>query len=404
MDNTALNKHTTPCLACKSLRHYPLYCWNHVPLSVVGLQNTSSAAKEMANLTMDIRRCANCGHVFNSAFNPKHVGYHKSSNLVYNKGNSWSQYQDHLAHEWMSQFGIENKCVIEIGSGEGLFLGRFLEYGNRCIGFEPGHDANQPYQKGIEVIQDYFSGSQLQKYPADMIICRHVIEHLPDPLDFLQEIAMTCQLQGIYPLFCAEVPMIDKALNQIRINDFLYEHVSNFTFNSFKIMFELAGFEILEHKARYEDEVITIVAKPKTNHTISKICEESAYFHKETNHQLHHVHETFLRWQQQNKKYAIWAATGKGAAFLNMFALVPEIVPTVVDSDPRKFGKYVPGMGQEIRSPQYLIENPVDYILIASNWHGRDIEHEIRQQHHLSSELFVYLKGEIVPLTAELEL
>jgi 2-polyprenyl-3-methyl-5-hydroxy-6-metoxy-1,4-benzoquinol methylase len=398
------NNSIISCLVCQSQRHISLYTWEHIPLSVVGLKDTAEEAKKMANLVMNIHRCAYCGHVFNTEFDPKHVDYEESSNLVYNKGYSWESYQEQLANEWIETYDIRNRCVVEVGCGQGLFLARFVNHQNRCIGFEPGIDAQQPHKKGIEIVRDYFNGAQLSTYPADIILCRHVIEHLSNPLDFLQEIALGCQNQKEMLLFLAEVPMIDKALAQIRINDFLYEHVSNFTFHSFRTLFELAGFEILEHKARYDDEVVTIVARPKKSSLITKIHQESRQFQADVVQQYDNVHQTLSQWQNQNKSLALWAATGKGAAFMNMFDLSVKKIAYVVDSDSRKWGKYVPGTGQCIQPPQNLINNPVDKILICSNWHARDIEHEIKEVHHLTAELYVYLKGQIQKLTPEMKL
>lgn len=398
------NSYLETCLVCKSHRLYPLYQWQQVPLSVVHLASSKEHAQNAASLQMDLYRCANCGHVFNGSFDPNAVAYARSTNLVYNQGDSWSRYQDELAKEWLQTYDLKEKCIIEIGCGEGQFLKRFDLYGNRCIGFEPGEDAESVRQKGLEVMQNYFYGSALKTLPASALICRHVIEHLPDPLDFLQDIAMAAQTFNVSPLFMAEVPMIDKALQQCRMNDFLYEHVSNFSYQSFRTLFELAGYEVLEHQARYQDEVVTVVARPKSNPALAKIAASCEQFKNSIDTQINTVQSTFSEWRRQGSTFALWAATGKGAAFINMFGITPDIAPLVVDSDARKFGKFVPGTGQEIRSPYFLVNQPVDKIVILSNWHGRDIEREIRDVHQLNAELFVYFNGQITPLTAELPL
>jgi C-methyltransferase C-terminal domain len=97
-------------------------------------------------------------------------------------------------------------------------------------------------------------------------------------------------------------------------------------------------------------------------------------------------------------------SAGKAAALINMLDFTKESFPVVVDSDPNKFGHFVPGTGQEIRSPSYLKNNPVDGILICTNWRARDIEREIRSKHQLMMPLFVQLDEEIVELTPDLPL
>jgi hypothetical protein len=75
----------------------------------------------------------------------------------------------------------------------------------------------------------------------------------------------------------------------------------------------------------------------------------------------------------------LWGGTGKSAAFLNMFGLDAERFPTVVDSDPNKVGKYVPGTGQMIQSVDSLrnkIASPT--IIITTPWRANDIYREIQ--------------------------
>ncbi|MCA9002283.1 MAG: class I SAM-dependent methyltransferase, partial [Planctomycetes bacterium] len=224
------------CLACKSVYNYAIQRWDQMPLSVLGLPRSEREARMMKRLVMDVRQCANCGHVFHTDFDYDNIPYRTGSNLVYNDGSSWRQYHDDLVDEWVEDFQLRGKRIVEIGCGEGMFLERLQKYGNHCIGFEPGPDAERARSRGIEAYAEYFQGSRLFDLKADALICRHVIEHLANPLDFLEDISIACCEADLAPLFFAEVPLIEKAMEQHRINDFLYEHVSNFTRNSFKTL------------------------------------------------------------------------------------------------------------------------------------------------------------------------
>ena len=73
--------------------------------------------------------------------------------------------------------------------------------------------------------------------------------------------------------------------------------------------------------------------------------------------ELHAWHTTGLR-------IAIWGSGGELAAFLETYGLDAHRFPTIVDSDPAQAGTFVPGIGQVIRSPDWLLDNPVDIILI----------------------------------------
>lgn len=402
---------TTKCLACQSSESLSLGHWDNMPLSVLGLPRTHAEAVEMTGLTLEMRRCAECGHVFNSRFDYTLVPYEDTSNLVFNQGRYWVEYQEELAAAWIDRYSIRDQVVVEIGPGDGGFLERFAKAGNRCLAWEPGPDAERCEARGLEAHREYFRPEHIDQYRPDVIICRHVIEHLPDPLAFLRDIRRRCVATGVKPLFLAEVPCFDKALEQKRVNDFLYEHVSNFTENSFRVLFEKAGFRVVETQGGYNQEVITLGAYPQRRQARDaaksqgrRFTDSSARFAESIARQVSDVERTLATWAAEGKRVALWGATGKGAAMTNFFGLTPERVPLVVDSDTRKHGFYVPGTGQRIQSPSALVDEGVDVILICTQWRARDIEFEIRNQWKLDADLYVHFRGAMTPLSAGLEL
>ena len=82
-------------------------------------------------------------------------------------------------------------------------------------------------------------------------------------------------------------------------------------------------------------------------------------------------------WHTTGLRIAIWEATGESAAFLEIHGLDAHRFPIVVDSDPAQAGRLVPGTGQVIRSPDWLLDNPVDIILIPCPWRAADIVRQI---------------------------
>lgn len=392
------------CLACKSVYNYPLARWDRMPLSILGLPRTKREAQNTRDFVMDVRQCASCGHVFHTEFMREHVPYKDGSNMVYNQGHAWKAYQDDLAVEWAERYDLNHKTLVEIGCGEGQFVERFLSRGNRCIGFEPGPDAEKLVPKGIESFREYFQGARLFELTPDAILCRHVLEHLAKPIDFLEDIAMACREADIAPVFLAETPLIEKALRRRRLNDFQYEHVSYFTINSMRTLFERAGFEVLAIDARFGEEVVTIEARPRPSQMHRGLRQAARGFHDSVVEQVESVQATLNAWRDKGERIAVWGGTGRGMAFMNMFKIDAGLVPTVLDSDLRKSGGFVPGTGQEIRPPAYLRDFPVDHILITSNWRARDIELEIREEVGSDARLYVYHEGKLRELTPEFEL
>jgi SAM-dependent methyltransferase len=392
------------CLACKSVYNYPLARWDRMPLSILGLPRTRAEALNTRDFVMDVRQCASCGHVFHTEFNREHVPYRDGSNMVYNQGLAWSAYQDALAEEWAERYDLNNSTVVEIGCGEGLFIQRLIPRGNRCIGFEPGPDAEKLEPKGIEAYREYFQGARLFEIRPKAILCRHVLEHLASPIDFLEDLAMACREANLAPVILAETPLIEKAVRRHRINDFQYEHVSYFTMNSMRTLFERAGFDVLELVPRFGDEVVTIAARPKPDPAQRSRRTSALTFHASVQSQVERVRATLTAWRDGGEAVGIWGGTGRGMALMNMFGIDADLIPFVFDSDLRKAGGFVPGTGQEIRPPGFLTSHPMDRILITSSWRARDIEHEIRIQHGSKARLYIYHEERLCELTPELEL
>ena len=394
----------TNCIACGYTISYPIYNSEDQPLVMLNLPKSELEAKNVLTFPMNYRSCANCGHIFNIEFDYYKIPYQDNSNFMYNDGIFWQQHMSNLIDELVEKYDAKNKTIIDIGCGDGKFLKILIEknLNNSCIGYEPGIEAENARKNGLDVYQDYFIPERDLKYlKPDLIICRHVIEHLHNPKEFVSDIAYWCNMYDNFPLFMAEVPRIDKAIKSFRINDFSYEHVSNFTEFSFKNMFEVSGFEVLDIQALYEGEVSAAFVRPKKIEKFNSIKNASDIYRKNIGKQKELVHYFLNSLLQQDKKIAFWGATGKGAAFFNFFDILNDTYPLVIDSDYRKNGRFVPKTGQEIKTPDYIIENPVDIIIITPQWRAKDIFNEIKTKNIKYEKIFILLNGIITEYTGE---
>ena len=78
-----------------------------------------------------------------------------------------------------------NGRVLEVGCFDGSFLSLFK--GRKLMGCEPnamGRVAAERY--GVEVVPRYFSAAEFEESSIDLLVMRHLIEHLPEPLEILE--------------------------------------------------------------------------------------------------------------------------------------------------------------------------------------------------------------------------
>ena len=384
------------CLACGGHIHYPLYNPPQQPMGMINLPRTVRDAHGVPRYPLNFRVCAMCSHVFNIDFDYSAIPYSDNTNLMYNRGATWHRHMERMVDVLVDTYGAAGKTVVDIGCGDGMFLGLLSDrgIGCRCIGFEPGMEAINAERSGLTVYRDYFDPQrELKRIRPDILLCRHVIEHLEAPRQFLTDILYWCGQYELKPVFMAEVPRIDKALLQGRRTDFLYEHVSHFTERSFRTLWENCGFEVLDLLSCYEDEVAVAVSRPKELATLREIAAMAGGFRRRIETQDVQVRSQLESLLAERRSVAFWGAASKGAAFLNAFDVTAGRFPVVVDSDHHKIGGYVPGTGQEIRSPDYLREHPVDVIVITTRWRAKDIAEEIGRRKIPCGAIWV-LEGE----------
>ncbi len=367
------------CIACGFHLLEPFYNPGPQPLAALNLPRDKASSEAAIRYPMNFHRCLRCGHIFNVDFDVARIPYEDDSNLMYNNGAGWLQHLKEVVRYMCEYSEVSDTTVIDIGAGDGLFLEalRAQEAGNRCIAFEPGIDHKSCEAAGLETYADYFiPGRDIPRFHPGALSCRHVLEHMENPRAFVGDLAYHARKDR--PLLLVEVPCIDKALDSGRFGDYLYEHVSNFTYRSLIEMMESAGWITHSCIYCYNGEVLIWVGRPDPHGfeapvTIPDPSNVAALL-------------DFLLNDRPNCSVAFWGGTGKGAAFLNTCDVTR---CRVIDSDVRKAGRYVPGTGQLIEPPSNLWIEPVDTVIITTRWRAADIYKEIKRDYPCVEEIYV---------------
>lgn len=384
------------CFACGHHLAVPFYKGGQQPLATIAWPASVSEAQGMKRLPIDFVRCVCCGHIYNRSFRYEDVPYSAKPNLMFNQGSAWSVFISDLQQKMVDMLP-ENATVVEIGHGDGSFLAALsrLKPKARLIGFDP-HGAREG-SNNVELRAELFLPSQhMLSLKPDLIITRHVLEHLTNPLGFLQEIGFVAGLHGIKSLAYFEVPCVDRVLETGRTVDLYYEHSSQFTTGSFTAMLEKAGVNIEKIGHGYDGEVIFAFVRMdcaensyRLAHEAEQYCDGAAQAQITINEQLKQIHLS-------GKKTAIWGGTGKSAAFMNYYGADAQRFPIVIDSDKAKVGTFVPGTGQEIRFRDYLTSNPVDIVIIPPQWRAGDILGEMQRHGIKPSAILIEHEGRLI--------
>lgn len=158
---------------------------------------------------------------------------------------------------------LQKKTIQEFGCASGGILYPFFEKGIKVIGY----DYNESYMSyGINKGMDLRNEKNAMNAPqTDIIILSHVLEHMVNPLKYLEFIKQKLNSRGIV---LAEIPNIEQAvINYKFLTMYLViAHLYHFTRTSFKNLFIKAGYEVL-----YDNQHSTIIARPAINESKSVV-------------------------------------------------------------------------------------------------------------------------------------
>ncbi|MBO6566883.1 MAG: methyltransferase domain-containing protein [Pseudomonadales bacterium] len=386
---------TELCPVCGHNIAFSLFDGGEQPLATLAWPTSEREALSQARYPLDFVQCPDCSHIWNCRFQYDAIPYRDHPNRMFNAGTAWNGHIVETANLLLSELP-ESPVVVDIGCGEGQFLS-YLQHAQpngSYHGFDPNIGKRQ--SSSINFSARLFEPiSDIPKLEPDAIVIRHVLEHLTHPSAFLEEILWGCMdLQKTCVLF-AEVPCIDRVLKFNRLADFYYEHMSNFTTESFtRILSRLGDPRKILHG--YGEEVayglVAIAPEEKSKNRVA----EASKFRLAALDSISRVGRQLELLAKADKSIVIWGGTGKAAAFMHYYGLDIERFPLVVDSDVDKVGTHVPGMGQKIRHRDTLLEQDIHTIIIPMQWRARDVFAEIQELGIGFGQVLIEHAGELV--------
>jgi SAM-dependent methyltransferase len=374
------------CPICSSPGGQNVFDLRGMPV-FVGVQWPSvDAARRCARGDLDLTFCPCCGFIWNQAFNATKLEYSEQYDNVLDYSKVFQQYAQNLVSRLVRTYDIRNKRVVEIGCGKGRFLAMLCEWGNNSgIGFDPSYDGERwpsPAADRITYIRDLYS----EKYAcqSDLVCCRFVFEHIPQPLNFL-ELVRRAIGDRTDTIIYFEVPNARLTVDESEPWDVIYEHCSYFSVESLAHVFQMAGFEILQLGETYDGQFLGIDARPASNARpvnkktwgdLQALRRSVDRFRNGIGTILANWQERLDEWLQGGRKVAAWGAGARAVSFLNVLKSA-RAVPYVVDINPHKQGLHLAGTGQKIVAPEFLRDYQPDVVVLMNPIYRTEIADQI---------------------------
>lgn len=365
------------CPACTGSNISIFHELNKTPVNSCLLLKSQQEALAFPTGKIILTTCHDCGFIFNQAFDTSLTEYSSLYEETQRFSPTFNTFQDKLINRLLNDYNIHNKHVIEIGCGKGEFLIALCQIGNnKGIGFDPGFISSRIASKmeqythaHIEFIKDFYSAKYLH-HQADLYCCKMTLEHIHQPALILQTIRQSINNNYNARVFI-QVPNAERIINECAFEDIYYEHCNYFTQSSLNKILELNHFSVIENYYEYDNQYLTLIAKPLP---VSTLCKKTAKESSTPNFQNFHQRwttkkqtwEQLLRhWSEKKSKVVLWGGGSKAVSFLTSLNTY-EIIEFVVDINPFRQDSYLPTTGQRIVAPKFLLEYKPDIIVIMN--------------------------------------
>lgn len=366
---------TASCHACGELGLEAFFALDDVPAHSCVVTDTSEAARQVPRGRILLAVCHSCGFVQNVRFDSAIVDYSRPYEESQAHSPHFVAFAEELASRLVADHDLVGATATDIGSGKGDFLRRLLDAGlARGVGVDPSARAERvppDYAGRITLVPEFFDDvSRLE--PADLVCCRHTLEHIAPVADFTRRLVELARRRDGATIFI-EVPDVARVLTEGAFWDVYHEHCSYFTAGSLRRMLQHLGLEVDSTRLGFDDQYILADARVPTDGRpplhdegdVESIVAAAGRFASTTAATIEHWTYFLDDKAARNERVVLWGGGSKAVAFLSATIAAPGVAE-VVDINPYRQGIHLPPTGVRVVAPEALKERRPDHVIVMN--------------------------------------
>lgn len=313
---------------------------------------------------------------------------------------SWLKHAQNYVEKMASRFSLnKSSSVVEIAANDGYLLQYVQQRDIPCYGIEPTKStAAAAREKGISIIEDFFGEAKAKELAAqgrhaDLTAANNVLAHVPDINDFVKGISILLKENGVATF---EFPHLLNLVIKNQFDTIYHEHYSYLSLITVQQIFKRNGLTVfdVEKLSTHGGSLRVYAQRSDTgqhaiNSNVDNLIEEeidnklnTLTFYNGFQEKAEKVKNDLLLFLKEAKKnkltVAAYGAAAKGNTLLNFAGINSELISYVVDLNPAKQNKYMPGSRIPIVDEKYLKSNKPDRVIILP-W---NLKSEIIEQLH----------------------
>ena len=306
---------------------------------------------------------------------------------------SWVAHCERYASEMTDRFGLDaGSQVVEVASNDGTLLRFFHERGMRCTGIEPtASTASAARGLGLHILEEFLTRVSAERMAseglaADLLTANNVVAHVPDVDDFAAACGRLLAPGGVATF---EFPHLIRLVAEGQFDTIYHEH---FSYLSLKVMDRIAtaaGLMVFDVERLPTHGGSLRVYLQRTDAGVRPIEEsveatlaieveagiDHPAFYSGFQERADRIKDDLLRFlldtRGEGRMVVGYGAAAKGNTLLNYAGVRPDLLRFVVDQNPAKQGRYLPGSRIPIVPEEALIAARPDHVLILP-WNLRE--------------------------------
>ena len=299
---------------------------------------------------------------------------------------SWLEHSERYARQMIARFDLNgDSTVCEVAANDGYLLQYFQKSGIPCFGIEPtASTAHAARSKGIEMVQSFFGRSLAgelvgQGRAVDLVAANNVLAHVPDINDFTAGFQILLKPDGVATF---EFPHLVEMIRNCQFDTAYHEHYSYISLTSVLRIFASSGLAIfdVEQLATHGGSLRVFAQRADRGRrnvepAVSALTEREARvgvtdpgFYRQFQVRAELIKDNAVSFlidaKRKGRKVGAYGAAAKGNTLLNFGGVRPDLLPYVVDRNPAKQGRFLPGSRIPIVPEQALIDHRPDFVVI----------------------------------------
>ncbi len=380
------------CRHCNSELHQPFLDLGNAPPSNAYLTEETVRTPEIW-LPLCIKVCENCWLVQTEDYAGREALFTEDYAYFSSFSVTWLEHAQRYVDQMITRFGLNSSsCVVEVAANDGYLLQYVKQAGIPCYGIEPtSATSSAARSKGIDTVERFFGvelAYELEQMgrTADLMVANNVLAHVPDINDFVAGFKRLLKPHGVVTF---EFPHL---LNMVLENQFdtaYHEHYSYLSLTAVQRIFTANGLIVFDVEQlqthggslrvfaqRYDTGIhVSTPAVADLLKMEALAGMTTLAFYQTFQQRAEKVKDDLVLFLLNAKlrgiKVGAYGAAAKGNTLLNFAGIRSDLLPYVVDKNPAKQYKRMPGSRIPIMDEAYLKADRPELILILP-WNLRE--------------------------------